>query len=611
MSNKRERWNSRTAFLLAAIGSAIGLGNVWRFPYIAFKNGGGAFLIPYFFALLTAGIPTLILEMSLGQQFQAAAPTALRKAKKWFEFVGWYAILVALVIVFYYCAIMAWSLNYLIYSLTMKWAQTGNSLYSNEGEFFNNYVLHITSGPGVIGNIQWPLLIGVLVTWVAIYFCVRHGVQSVGKVVWVSVLLPFALLIIMFVRGVTLPGAGEGIRHYLTPDWSALLKPSVWAAAYGQIFFSLSVGFGVMAAYASFRPRKSDIANCSFITGLSNSGTEFFAGFAVFSVLGYMALQTGLPIESFKAAGPGLAFVTYAKAIAMLPTAQALFGVLFFLMLFSLGIDSAFSLSEAASTAISDELQLNRHKVTVLVCIIGFFGGILFTTGAGLYWLDIVDHWMNNYGLVVVAFLECLFLGWFFNLRWLQKRIDTYSEIKVNGWWIFTVKYITPVILGIILVTFLIQEFREPYEGYPFWALWIGGWGLTFFLLVLSFIMSSAAKGGKIPRSGIIAGVIALAVVLIVFFALLHQANTAVETPAEQPAAEAPAETPPEAPVEMAASEPAKSDWQPWAMGAVGCIILYGGLIRSFYFAHKRAKQRASGEYVDEEDDVEPDLTSP
>ncbi|MCK4719889.1 sodium-dependent transporter, partial [bacterium] len=184
MGKKRERWDSRGAFILAAIGSAIGLGNVWRFPYMAYENGGGAFLIPYFVALLTAGIPILILEMALGQRFQGGAPTALRKANKAFEFVGWYAILIASIVTFYYCAIMAWSVNYLVHAFSMKWQ-------GNEEDFFYQEILHLSEGPGQLGGISPALIIGLAVTWFLIYLCVRKGVQSVGKVVLVTVPLPF------------------------------------------------------------------------------------------------------------------------------------------------------------------------------------------------------------------------------------------------------------------------------------------------------------------------------------------------------------------------------------------------------------------------------------
>jgi neurotransmitter:Na+ symporter, NSS family len=575
MEGQRERWNSRASFILAAVGSAIGLGNVWRFPFIAYKNGGGAFLIPYFFALLTAGIPVLILEMAIGQQFQSAAPGALKKAKSWFEFVGWFAILVAMVIVFYYCVVMAWSINYLVYSFTMAWK-------GDEANFFNNTVLHITEGPGQLGGLSPWLLIALAITWIGIYFCVWKGVESVGKVVWVSVTLPLVLLAIMFLRGVTLPGALDGILLYLTPDWSALSKPSVWAAAYGQIFFTLSVGFGVMSAYASFRPKNTDIVNCAFITGLSNSGVEFFAGFAVFAVIGFMANQLGVSVSSIedagvKIAGPGLAFITYAKAIAMLPAAQQLFGVLFFVMLFSLGIDSAFSLTEAASTALADKLHLNRFKANLWLCVIGFLGGILFVSGAGMYWLDIVDHWMNQYGLVVVSFLECLFLGWFFNIKWLSEQMDKYAEIRTRGWWVFMVKYVTPIILGLIILSYLGEEMSKPYEGYPAWALWIGGWGLTLILLVLGIMLSWTTDTGKVPAKALWLGASALVFVLAIFFLLYPVDRLTALTP--------------------------------WIMALVGSLILYGGLTVGLTIAVRESKKPPKPEEGEGKECLPPPVT--
>jgi len=503
MKEKRERWDSRSAFILAAIGSAIGLGNVWRFPYIAYENGGGAFLIPYFFALLTAGIPILILEMAIGQRFQGGAPTALRKANKAFEFVGWYAILIASVITFYYCAIMAWSVNYLVHAFTTKWSNwepagaVAEKIASGEStleeEFFFSNILRITEGPGILGGISPALLIGLAVTWILVYLCIRKGVQSVSKVVLITVPLPFLLLIILFFRGITLPGAIDGLSLYLTPDFSALLDVGVWKAAYGQVFFSLSVGFGVMIAYASFRPKNADVVNNGFITALANCGTSFFAGFAVFSVLGYMAQAQTPPVDVSEVVSGsiGLAFVTFPKAIALLPAGAVAIGIIFFLMLLTLGIDSAFSLVEAASTAFSDEIRIKRHTTTVILCVVGFLAGLLFITDGGLHWLDIVDHWCNDYGLVVVAFLEALMLGWMFNLKSLQVEIDKISEVKAGMWWIIMVKYVATPILGIILIWGLYTDIKEPYGGYEAKYLIIGGWAMAATLMIASFILSS------------------------------------------------------------------------------------------------------------------------
>ncbi|HDS30874.1 MAG TPA: sodium-dependent transporter [Firmicutes bacterium] len=576
---KRERWDSRAVFILAAIGSAIGLGNIWRFPYIAYKNGGGAFLIPYFIALLTAGIPILILEMGLGQYFQAGAASAFRKARPWFEFVGWWAIMIATVITFYYCAIMAWSFNYLFYSFSLQWEHwqpVGAVLQAvDAGEkslqeaFFMNHVLDISGGPDQIGHLSMGLLIGLILTWVWIYIAIRKGVRSVGKMVLVTVPLPFLLLIIIFFKAISLPGSIDGILAYLRPDFSALARAKVWAEAYGQIFFSLSVGFGVMCAYASFRPRKGDIVNSAMITGLSNSGTEFFAGFAVFGVLGFMAhelsVQSGTVVtpDSVVSSGIILAFVTFPKAIAMMGPWATIMGIMFFLMLLTLGVDSAFSLVEAASTAISDELQLNQHKVSIGLCVVGFLAGLLFITQGGLFWLDIVDNWMSLFGLIVIAFLEALFFGWFFDLKILTNHFDKYSELKAGKLWIAMVKYVAPLVLIIIISWNFLNEVSNPYEGYPMWALWLGGWGVTLLLFVHSWVLSVAQVGKRFPMGMKIAMVATWAVYFIVFWMLYPESKFHVLKPAA-----------------------------PWIMAAIGCIILYGGIARSLIIAHKHAKEK-------------------
>lgn len=505
MGGKRERWDSRTVFILAAIGSAIGLGNVWRYPYVAYANGGGAFLIPYFVALLCCGLPILILEMGVGQYFQAGASTAFKRARPWFEFVGWWAILIATVITFYYCAIMAYAFSYLFYAFTVEWAQPSQNpaiqQLVSEGStlqeaFFKVQVQNRSAGIEQIGSIQFPLLVGLILTWLWIYYSIRKGVKSVGKMVMITVPLPFILLFIIFFRAVSLPGAMDGLVAYLTPKWEALGNPSVWAAAVGQIFFSLSVGFGVMTAYASFRPKKADIVNSALITGLSNSGTEFFAGFAVFSVLGFLAHQlsiesgTLVTVDKVVSGGFGLAFVTFPTAIHEMGGWAVPIGVMFFLMLLTLGIDSAFSLVEAASTAISDELQIDRHKVTIWLCWIGAIAGLLFITQAGFYWLDVVDHWMNAWGLVIIGFLEVVFFGWFFNIEILRAHLDKYGEIKAGPLWVIIIKFVAPIILGWIIIGNFFAEIKEPYSGYPVWTLLVGGWGLTLLLLALSIWLS-------------------------------------------------------------------------------------------------------------------------
>ena len=289
-------------FVLAAIGSAIGLGNVWRFPYICYKYGGGAFLIPYLVALFTAGIPLMILEFSLGHRMKGGAPTALARVQKNWEWLGWFALLVAFVITIYYAVIMGWCLDYIGYSFTLAWGDDPS------GFFFNDF-LNKSSDHFAMGAIQPWIVFGLFISWVAIIGAIWRGTKSVGKVVYVTVFLPWLLLILFLIRGITLPGAFTGLNYFLKPNFSALGNLEVWAAAYTQVFFSLSLGFGVMIAYASFLPKKSDIVNNAFIISLLDAGTAFIGGLVVFSTLGYYAQGTGQPIESVVKAGPSLVFV--------------------------------------------------------------------------------------------------------------------------------------------------------------------------------------------------------------------------------------------------------------------------------------------------------------
>ncbi|MEW5945000.1 MAG: sodium-dependent transporter, partial [bacterium] len=304
MSHGRDQWNSRLAFIMAAVGSAVGLGNVWRFPFICYESGGGAFLIPYFVALFTAGIPLMILEFGLGHMTRASAPVAFRKVKPGFEWIGWMAILVGLFVMSYYGVVMGWCFNYLRFAFTLAWGD-------DTQKFFLENFLNVSGGIGDLGGVVPAVVAGLALCWLCVFLCIYKGVETVGKVVMFTVPLPVVILVVFLVRGVTLPGALEGLTFYLKPDFAKLADPKVWLRAYGQVFFSLSIGFGVMIAYASFLPKKSDIVNNAFITSLLDAGTSFLAGLCIFSTLGYLARATGAGVADVVKGGPGLAFITY------------------------------------------------------------------------------------------------------------------------------------------------------------------------------------------------------------------------------------------------------------------------------------------------------------
>ncbi|HOO57344.1 MAG TPA: sodium-dependent transporter [bacterium] len=483
MQEKRGFWGSRVSFIMAVVGSAVGLGNVWRFPYICYENGGGAFLIPFVVAMLTAGIPLMILEFGLGHKMGLAAPMAFAEIRKKYEWLGWFAVLVGLMVMTYYGVIMGWCFRYLAYSINLQWG-------ADPATFFNQDFLHLSSGIGDLGGIVWYILLGLFLCWACVFFCIIKGVDSVGKVVMLTVPVPVAILVIFIIRGVTLPGAVDGLAYYLTPDFSKLLEPKVWLAAYGQVFFSLSIGFGVMIAYASFLPRDSDITNNAVISSLSDAGISFMSGFAVFSALGYLAHTTGGSVSNVLNHGPGLAFVTFPTIINNLPFWASAFGLLFFMLLLTLGIDSAFSLVEAGVAGAIDKWKTPRVIVNGIVSFAAFIIGVIYTTNAGLYWLDIIDYYFTSYGLALVGILECIVLGYVYGTRRIREHVNKTSDFKIGIWWDICIKYITPA----MLIWMFIQTARElisnPYSGYPAWAQCVGGWGLLIFMIVFAIVLS-------------------------------------------------------------------------------------------------------------------------
>jgi neurotransmitter:Na+ symporter, NSS family len=484
----RQRWSSRTIFLFAAIGSAVGLGNIWRFPYLTYKFGGGAFLIPYLLALFILGIPLLMLEFALGQKLQKGAVDAYKNVHSRLGGIGVMALFAGFIVVVYYAVVMAWSLVFFVYSFSspLPW-------FNNPEGFFYNSVLGISESVGQLGGINIGLLIALLVVWIVIYFCVRNGVKSVGKVVAITVPLPIILLVLLFFRGITLPGAFTGIGYYLRPDFSALLDSEIWLAAVSQIFFTLSLAFGIMIAYASYNKESQDIKSDAYITALVNSGISLFAGFVVFAVLGHMAIQGGVGIDDVVSSGPGLAFVVFPKALSLLPFAW-IFAGLFFLTLLSLGIDSAFSLVEAVNTSIADKYKKpNYRRIAMCVCFVAFLLGITFTTGAGLYLLDIIDHFVTSYALVLVGIFECIAIGWIYGADKMRVFINSVSKVKVGKWWDVSIKYIIPILLVILLVVQFIRDINTPYEGYPGWALGIG-WGVVIVPVVVALIASFGSR---------------------------------------------------------------------------------------------------------------------
>ena len=483
IAERKEHWNSRFAFIMAAIGSAVGLGNVWRFPYVCYKNGGGAFLIPYFVALFTAGIPLMVLEFAVGHWSRNPPPQAFRKINRRLEWIGWLTTLVPFIVASYYVVVMAWCFSYMVYSVNLAWG-------SDAETFFLTRFLGVTTGPTVIGGISIPVFLGLLSIWVSVFLILYKGVSRIGKVVAITVPLPTILLIILTIRGLTLPGAIEGISYYLTPDFSKLTSVNVWLAAYAQVFFSLSLAQGILITYASFLKKNSDITNNAFITSLADAGTSFLAGFTVFSIVGYLAMSKGIGIDDLGIAGPHLTFITYPTAISLLPFAAAFFGIIFYIALLTFGIDSAFSMIEPIAASVNKKWKFSKATATAIVCGLGFLASLIFTTGSGIYWLDIVDHFIANFGLVLVGLIECIVVGYMFKISRLREHANAVSDVKLGRWWDVLIRFVVPAVLITLLGMAVIENVAKPYMGYPVWCIVIAGILPCVAIFLISFVLA-------------------------------------------------------------------------------------------------------------------------
>ncbi|XP_051861284.1 sodium- and chloride-dependent glycine transporter 2 isoform X2 [Drosophila albomicans] len=427
---ERGNWTGRFDFLLSLLGYSVGLGNVWRFPYLCYNNGGGAFLIPFTIMLIIAGLPLMFMELSFGQ-YAALGPVAIyRRFCPLFRGLGTGMVIVSAIVMLYYNLIIAWTIFYMFASFRtqLPWqncepewstvhcfsyvmadqceAANGtyylrkcyNSTAAEEHnitekalhalkrppaeEYFNNFVLGLSSGIEETGNIKFSLAACLLIAWVIVFLCLCKGVQSSGKVVYFTALFPYLVLVILFFRGVTLPGANTGILFYLTPDWKQLANAQVWGDAAVQIFFALSPAWGGLITLSSYNKFSNNCYKDSLIVAFCNIATSFFAGLVIFSIIGFLAHELDVEVKKVVDQGAGLAFIVYPEVVTRLPISPV-WSVLFFVMLLTLGLDSQFALMETVTTAILDKFpNLRQYKtwVVLFVGIFGYVGGLGFTT---------------------------------------------------------------------------------------------------------------------------------------------------------------------------------------------------------------------------------------
>ncbi len=487
LEKPRENWSARSGFILAAAGSAIGLGNIWRFPYVAYENGGGAFLVPYLFALITAGLPLLFLDYAVGHKYRKSPPLAYQQISHKAQSLGWWQVVVNLFIAIYYASVLSWAASYVYFSVGQKW-------HADPDHFFFQEYLHSNGGTtfsfDFISHLFWPLFGMWAVVLIILYLGVKRGIEWSNKIFMPLLTVLFMILVIQSLR---LPGAVVGLNAFFTPDWSAMTNYKVWLAAYGHIFFSLSVGFGIMVTYASYLGRKANLTASALVVGMANSSTEILAGIGVFAALGFMAVSQGVEVKDVASGGIGLAFIAYPKIISSLGAGGDIFGLLFFSSLVFAGITSLVSVMEVPISAIQDKTGCSRHQaVTIVGGSCATISLLLFSTSNAVSLVDIIDHFINNIGVVFGSFMSIILVSWLVRpaLDHLIDSVNAHSSIKVGKWWRFFLTFIAPSTLLVALVLSINALFKEGYGDYPSWLVMLFGWGSVFCCLAGAVLLS-------------------------------------------------------------------------------------------------------------------------
>ncbi|KAH8279373.1 hypothetical protein KR026_008311 [Drosophila bipectinata] len=525
---ERAAWSGKMQFFLSIIGYSVGLGNIWRFPYLCQQNGGGAFLIPFMIMLILEGIPLFLIELGIGQRMRLGALGVWNTIHPWLGGIGISSCIVTLFVALYYNVIITWVFFYLFNSFRypLPWSScptngTGFELEecakSSETTYFW-YRTTLDAAPSMDepGGLKWWIVLCLLLSWTIVFFIVMKGIQSSGKVVYFTSLFPYIVLTIFFIRGITLRGAGAGLMHMYTPKVEKLLEPTVWLDAATQVFYSFGLAFGSLIAFGSYNTPKNNCVRDVLLVSVCNAVTAIYASVVIFAILGFKATvnvdrcvdsnteilvkhnlldvnatrlvydqtiakynttemaklhlsECSLSHELDNAAeGTGLAFIVFTQAIVELPGAP-FWAVLFFTMLLSLGLGSQIGILEGMLCTLFDIDIIKRVKkqhVTGVVCLFCFIVGFIFCTGAGEYWLKMFDSFAGTIGLVVVALMEMIAVIFIYGHERFTEDIYQMTGYRPGLYWQLTWRYIGPVIMVCILASSVIfMVIRNPTYG--------------------------------------------------------------------------------------------------------------------------------------------------
>lgn len=506
----RGGWGNKLDFLMSCISLSVGLGNVWRFPYLCYKNGGGAFLVTYSIAMVVCGIPLFFQEVAIGQYLGSGGMTFVGHLCPILKGVGFATMTIVFLLDVYYCIIIAWTLFYIISTFAaipeLPWQNCGNwwntidcftnqtntSLLTNSTrkfspveEFFDHKVLGISNSLEEIGGLQWNLFVCLGFGWLMVYFILRKGLHQSGKIIWFSALFPYGILLVMLIRAVTLEGAGDGLLYYVIPRWDVLTTPGPWIDAASQIFFAYSIGCGALPALGSYNKFHHNSYRDAIITCVVNTLTSVLAGIVTFSILGYLAREQNVDVGDVVKSGPGLVFLTYPEVVLKLPGAP-FWAITFFFMLLLLGVDSAFCLVESFITGLLDNwstlLRPHRQTFTACVCLIMFLLGIPMVTHGGMYIFQLMDYYSaSGMSLLWVCFFQTVAISWTFGVDKLCDCVEQMMGIRPNWFWRICWKYCAPIVIAVIFVEQCMEYTALRYGdyNYPLWAN-VVGLGISF-----------------------------------------------------------------------------------------------------------------------------------
>ncbi|XP_073945336.1 sodium-dependent nutrient amino acid transporter 1-like isoform X2 [Choristoneura fumiferana] len=524
---KRATWDNQIEFLMSCIATSVGLGNVWRFPFVAYDNGGGAFLIPYIIVLILIGKPMYYLECVLGQ-FSSRNSVKVWALSPGMKGAGYAQALGCVYILSYYVSIIALCLFYLVMSFqsTLPWAicddswtdvycvpsdqtegidETKNGTSSAELYFVRTVLQQSDSIVGGLGLPIWYLTVALFMSWFIIFLIVARGVKSSGKAAYFLAIFPYVVMIILLITTMTLPGAGTGVLFFLTPQWDKLIELDVWYAAVTQVFFSLSVCTGTIIMFSSYNGFKQNIFRDSMIVTTLDTFTSLLSGITIFGILGNLGYVLQKPVaEVVGSGGSGLAFISYPDAIAKTPLPQ-LFSVLFFLMMSVLGIGSGVALLSAVNTVMLDAFpRVKTIFMSAFCCTAGFGIGLVYVTPGGQWILDLVDYFGGTFLILFCGITEIIGVMWIYGLENVCLDIEFMLGIRTSMYWRWCWGLITPAMMLVVFIYALISFDTLLFGGEPYpMAGYVSGYmmlflGIAFVPLFLAVTMYKNKTGNFI-----------------------------------------------------------------------------------------------------------------